>query len=83
MNSQAVNTTEMTMIRPNNLVLFKIPTFNLFIVTSRKHVGMFVANSKACRESTLLVLTQFTITANTIKYLYLWLLTSYLFDVTC
>lgn len=31
-----------------DLILFKIPAFNLFIVTSREHVCMPAANSKSC-----------------------------------
>lgn len=100
MKSQAINTTQMTMIRPNNLnritcvlvasyltelkkywniqpekqilkrgfdlILFKIPTFNLFIITSRKHVCMSVTNRKACKQSKLLLPTWFTIAGTTI-----------------
>lgn len=29
-----------------NLILFQVPAFNLFVITSRKHVGMPVADSK-------------------------------------
>lgn len=37
--------------RGSNLILFKVPTFDLFVITSRKHVSMFAADSKACKST--------------------------------
>ena len=35
------------MIRSDNLILLKVPAFDLLVITSREHVGIFVAYSKA------------------------------------
>ena len=31
-----------------NLILLKVPAFDLLVITSREHVGIFVAYSQAC-----------------------------------
>ena len=42
MESQTKDTTQMSVIMPNNLIGFKVPAFDLFVLSGTKQVGMAI-----------------------------------------
>lgn len=43
--------------RSSYLILFKVPAFNLFIITSWKHVGVPLADGKACKHKHIVTIS--------------------------
>ena len=69
MKRQAVNTTQMAVIRPDNLVLLKVPAFDLLVIASREHVCVFGADSKASYLFQVSCEREFLPSASRIPYL--------------